>query len=138
MNCHLPEEQKAEASLQMNMYDINKQLIAQMPCLTIEEFEGKREIINEYHFEQSANYYMLLCNELKYYTIFHTKLPSYGEGLDSLTSELMSCLINFTDDIKSIEITEDRTAIEIWFSKDEEIYVMYFFNYDLGVIECAR
>ena len=138
MNCHLPEKEEVNMQMNMSMYDINKQVISQMPCLTIEEFEGKREIFNEYHFSQFANYYMLLCNELRYYTLFHTKMACEGEELDSLSSEIMSCLISFTDDIKSIEITDDKTAIEIWITKDEETYVMYLFNYDLGVIECAK
>ena len=40
--------------------------------------------------------------------------------------------------IKSIEKTEDGCAIEIWFTKDEETYVMYFFDYAGGVIHCGK
>ena len=138
MNCHLPEEQKEEANLQMNMYDINKQVITQMPCLTIEELEEKADtLITEYQNEQKASYYMMLCNDLKYYTLFHIDEFDGGSLLSCFPNEVLSCLISFTDDIKAIDFTEDRSAIEIWFSKDEEIYVMYLFNYDAGVIECA-
>ncbi len=138
MNCHLPEQEKINGNLQMNIYDINKQVISQMPCLTIEELEEKADtLITEYQNEQKASYYMMLCNELRYYTLFHIDEFDGGSQLSFLSNEVLSCLISFTDNIKSIEITDDKTAIEIWITKDEETYVMYLFNYDTGVIECA-
>ena len=138
MNCHLPEQEKINGNLQMNIYDINKQVISQMPCLTIEELEEKADtLITEYQNEQKASYYMMLCNELRYYTLFHIDEFDGGSQLSCFSNEVLSCLISFTDNIKSIEITDDKTAIEIWITKDEETYVMYLFNYDTGVIECA-
>lgn len=123
--------------LKLNMYDINKQVVSQLPGLSIEEIEAKQEIIDEYQNQEQAKYYMLLCNDLKYYTLFHIDEFDGGSQLSFLSNEVLCCLTSFADDIKEIDFTEDKSAIEIWFIKDDETYVMYLFNYDLGVIECA-
>jgi hypothetical protein len=39
--------------------------------------------------------------------------------------------------IKDISNTEDKAAVEIWIETDNGVTVLYFFNYDGGVIECA-
>jgi hypothetical protein len=43
-----------------------------------------------------------------------------------------------TDFVKAVDVTESGDAIEIWFQKENEIYVMYLFNYEAGVIKCGR
>lgn len=130
-NMNIPNE------LKLNMYDINKQVISQLPSLSIEEIENKQEVIDEYQNQEQAKYYMLLCNELKYYTVFHIEEFDGGNQFSYLSNEVLSCVTGFVDDIKGIDLTEDKNAIEFWFVKNDETYVMYLFNYDLGVIECA-
>ena len=46
---------------------------------------------------------------------------------------IMSCL---QGDVKSIELTDDGGAIEIWSVIDGEAYEFYLFNYEMGVIVC--
>ena len=138
MKCNLPEEkqEKVSGNFVMNLYDLNKSLISQMPALTLEQIIRQKEtVVDPFLDAVDSDYYMLLCNELKYYTIFNVM-----QGLsDSLiTEELFACLNEFCDEVKSIEKTDDGCAIEIWFTKDEEIYVMYFFDYAGGVIHCGK
>ena len=83
------------------MYEMNKSLIVQLPDISKKDLEAGKKKINQ--LASNGKYFMLLCNELKYYTVFDT-----------------------LDD-----------AIEIWIQKDDEAYVMYFFNYDEGVEICA-
>lgn len=121
-----------ESSFGMSMYDINKQIISQMPVLTDEQIaEAKLSLIPCIK-ETENEYYMLLCKEISYYTLFHI--------VDYLTEpniydEIIGCVQDLGD-IKSIELI-DNSVIEIWFQpKDDEAKVMYFFAYDAGVIEC--
>lgn len=138
MKCHLPEEEQTQVSgnIEMNLYDLNKQIISQLPDLTLDEIIQKNEkVVIPFLNQIDSEYYMLLCNELKYYTIFNV-VDYLTEP--AMTEELFACLHSFCDSLKSIELTEDGCAIEIWFVKDEETYVMYLFDYSGGVIQCAR
>jgi hypothetical protein len=49
---------------------------------------------------------------------------------------IFECLENLGT-IKDISSTEDKAAVEIWIETDNGVTVLYFFNYDGGVIECA-
>ena len=138
MKCNLPEEKQEKVSghFGMNLYDLNKSLISQMPALTLEQIIQQKEVVvDPFLTAVDSDYYMLLCNELKYYTIFNV-MPGLSDFI--ITEELFACLNEFCDEVKSIEKTDDGCAIEIWFSKDEETYVMYFFDYAGGVIHCGK
>lgn len=79
-----------------------------------------------------TRYYMLLCRELNYYTVFQRQFT----GLEDFGDVVIECLENLGN-IKSIEVTEDKTAIEAWIvNSDNEAHVVYLFNYDQGVIIC--
>lgn len=133
MKCNLPKQEKANSNLQMNLYDLNKQIINQLADASAEDLESAKQTIADYYNECRGTYYMMLCNELRYYTLFHvTPGPS-----NAFENEVIECLVEFADSIKTIDKTEDQQAIEIWITKDEETYVMYLFNYDRGVINCG-
>lgn len=117
----------------LTLYDMNKQLVSQLPNMTLEQLVELKKVIYEYDLKQSAGYYMLLCNDWHYYTVFDT----WTTGEADLEDEVVTCLQEFTDGVKSIELTEGEDSVEIWFEKDNETYVMYFFNYDFGVISCG-
>ena len=78
---------------------------------------------------------MLLCNERKDYTIFHIN----NICNDKKPMELSLCLIDEClknrGEIRGIDITKDKGAIEIWLSIDGEAYVYYFFPYDSALVE---
>lgn len=115
-----------------NLYDMNKQIIAQLSDLTDEEIQEKRKVIEDYVSAQKAEYYMMLCHDIKYFTLLH---PSLETNSEKVSFEVIECLgYDVADSIKSIELTEDKSAIEIWFTQDDQLYVMYLFNYDNGVI----
>ena len=113
----------------MNMYDMNKNLIVQLPDISKKDLEAGKKKINEA--ARVGKYFMLLCNELKYYTVFKISTTA-TEKIEDVVIECIEC---FGATIKSIDILDD--AIEIWIQKDDEAYVMYFFNYDKGVEICA-
>ena len=78
---------------------------------------------------------MLLCNELKDYTVFKTddkREDTYTIAAD----ELILCMQN-RGNILSIDRTNDKVALEIWMRIEDKIYVYYAFGYDAAIIDCT-
>jgi len=126
------------------LYDINKNIVEQnLKVLSDDEMQEKKNLIVDFVNQSGNNYYMLLCNDRKDYTIFHRNKTEEGLFKDSegLTKDVIEkvlideCLPN-RGKTKSIEITEDQSAIEIWLSIDGESYCYYFFPYDTAIIDC--
>ena len=121
-----------ESNLDMSMYDINKQIISQMPAMSDDDIAESKLIIMNYIREIENEFYMMLCRDMNYYTLFH--IVDYLTE-PSIDDEVVEC-IKGLGTIKSIEYVETG-AIEIWFQQeDQEPVVMYFFGYDGGIIEC--
>ena len=114
------------------LYEANKKLVEEHePVLTKEELDNKKDIVISFLENTDNKYYMLLCNEKKDYTVFHR-----NNGIECLQDILIDeCLPN-RGNTKSIELTENNDAIEIWISIDGESYCYYFFPYDIAIIEC--
>lgn len=121
-------------------YEFSKGMVNELPKLTQELINSKKEIVKNYLRKTEEPYYMLLCNERKDYTVFHiddcfedfiNRDYQYNEVIDILVDE---CLVN-RGEIRGIDLTETKDAIEIWLYIDEESYVYYFFPYTNAVIE---
>ena len=119
------------------LYDMNKNLVEKnIPDLTEEELNNKKELFISYLKDTNNYYYMLLCNDKKDYTILRLAVKSDDIRLNKLTNILVDeCLTN-RGKVKSIELTENKDAVEIWLSIDGESYCYYFFPYDAAIIEC--
>ena len=137
----------ANSEIQMTAYDINKQVIHQLPTLTEDELIEKKEMIYQYCEETANEYYMLLCRDLNYFTLCnrHPKLISkehnvrvYVDNDELITiQDLIIECAQVHGDIKAIDRVDG--AIEIWVDNpnfDNSTYVMYFFPYDGGVEAC--
>ena len=134
------------SEIQMTAYDINKQVIDQLPALTAEEIESNKDIIGQFVQNTNNEYYMLLCREKNYFTLCHRVLgmnPSpadnvrqYSEWPNELitTEDLIIECAKCLGEIKSIELVDG--AVEIWVTDPFDTYVMYFFPYDGGVEAC--
>lgn len=113
----------------INLMELNSMLITQMPELESTE-KGEKEILN-YVNTTRVNYYMLLNNELRYYTVFH---KNKKRNATSIEKEVIECAKELGA-IKSIGPNEDG-VIEIWITDGDKSYPLYFFDYEKGVIEC--
>ena len=112
--------------LGLTEYDVNKMIIAQLPALmTDKQLEPSKKLIKEFthNYILAEAYYMLLCNELRYYTIFHVE------------DIILECLKNIGV-IQQINKTDDGRAIECWVKNDKGTFMFMLFNYDEGVISC--
>lgn len=117
----------------LSLYDLNKQIIAQLPNLTDQEIEEKKTILREFKKVREAQFYMLLNNEIRYYTLFEINdafLNTYP-----FEQEVVNCLLSLGS-IKAIDLNSDG-VIEAWVDNvDAGIIVLYLFPYDEGVITC--
>lgn len=123
---------QGKGEINMSLYDINKNIMQQLPDYTNEQlYQLEDNIDNEINNKYIKNsYFMLLCNEIHYYTLFHfnpeeSDFRSVGEGITYLLSEA-----GYT--ISADEICDDH--IEIWGKKDKEAFAFMLFPYDQGVI----
>lgn len=130
------EVEPSKEILGMSLYEMNKMVLGQLPKLDAKAIaEAKTAIYDYVHDKDHADdYYMLLCHELKYFTVFVND-ENCDDG-NSIEIALMDCL-SYVGEIKSIERTEDKQAIEIWVTTPEDdTYVMYFFDYGRGIVPC--
>jgi hypothetical protein len=120
---------------EMSAYEINKQIISQLPNLSNKDLKEKTKLITKFISETNHKYYMLLCRELNYYTILAND-PINAAPNDYFGDVLLECLAFWH--VKAIDVsTETDIALEIWIAgDDDEVNVMYFFPYDNGVIAC--
>lgn len=129
------QEVKSENTvLSMNAYDMNKQIIGQLQILDKEVLAEKKQMIYSFCEDTHNTYYMLLCRELNYYTVF-CRQPKANEYIADV---LLEC-IDTLGDVKAIDSTEDGAAIEIWIDNpcfEDSVHVLYFFPYDGGVEVC--
>lgn len=116
-----------------SLYQINQAIYTSMPELSEEEIIKRKEIIFNYTVDfYNSNYFMLLNNENRYYTLFDT---GNGEKApNAVEDEVINCLHELGA-IKEIELT-DQNTIECWVTKDNISSVYYFFDYSQGVIKC--
>lgn len=123
-----------KGELNFSIYDLNKQLIAQMENIENNEeaLLEARKTIQTFGHDQNNIYYMLLCIDINYYTLFQT--TQLNNDVNRFADEVIEC-VHDIGAIKSVE--EISGGIEIWVHPiDREPMVMYLFPYDQGVIQC--
>lgn len=117
----------------MSLYEINQDIISQLPKYTDEQLTDLEKRISEWcdkdDFELNK-FFMLLCRDINYYTIFNfnpneSDFRFLGEGIVSLLYDT-----GYT--IHSDEILDDHC--EIWVKSEEGTYAFMLFPYDQGVV----
>ena len=119
--------------ISMNLYDLNKSVISQLPALTYPEVMVRMEVVQELYNSAKNRHYMLLCKEYNYYTIFENVI---SDNSSSNFSSTVAEIIFNVGDVYSIDKTKDNLAIEIWIKpiNEESPLVFYLFPYDEGVV----
>lgn len=121
------EDSKVE--LNVSLYDLNRNSITLMPGLT--DFTQEKEEIAKFLNKTKSCYYMLLSNDLHYYTVF-----AIDKNVDDVfEEEVIGCLRDLGS-VKLIDATYDD-HIECWVTiQDEVSHVLMLFPYERGVIHC--
>ena len=116
------------------LYDANKQLVLEHEQpLNHLEMVRKQQILQDWFSNEVVNYAMMLCHELRDYTIFH--LNDSNSASCNASKEVFVCCLN-RGDILGIDLTDDKQAYEIWLRIGDEAYCYYLFPYDQAVIDC--
>ena len=124
----MSEDIKVNGGLNLSLYEMNKQVVSQLPAIDdIAVLTPIRKYKNK-----DGKYFMLICRDINYYTLFAIDLDSDAR----IEQEVLECLKELGT-IKSVEELEDKNVVEIWIQQEgNDPVVMYFFNYDRGVIIC--
>lgn len=126
------EPMDAKSEVKVNLYEINKTVMAQMKPLSLKQRLEAVEIIKEFcGGATSDNYYMLLCNDLNYYTIFTIKNNNIGST--PIAPTVLKCAEDIGQ-IVSVEKNNNTNSVEIWVKDKDDAYCMIFFNYTAGVV----
>ena len=125
------ETTSTSGEVSMSLYEMNRQLINQLPDYNEEAWDGAKEILKEYLEKHNHSYYMLYGRELSYFTVFHKE--DSAEFVD-LFSALKICL-DSVGSVRSFDF-DGETAIEIWVKPDvaSTVTCLYLFPYDDGVV----
>lgn len=118
------------------LYDVNKNLVLKNEIeLTDGVVNSKKEIITNFMRQINNAYYMLLCNEKKDYTVFKMNDKDNDDSIREIVSILVDECLKNRGEIRGIDLTKDKDAIEIWLIIEDEAYCYYFFPYDAAIIE---
>ena len=116
--------------INMGLYDMNKQIISQLPIL--EDFDKAMNDIWTLYETYHNKYFMLYGKEISYFTVFKIIEPQY------LGEEVLDCCLN-VGLVKVMDLTAAGDAVEIWVQpQDGEPTCLYLFPYDSGIVQVGE
>ena len=122
-----------------NLYDMNKQLMAQEPEITSEKLLAVKEELRKWFSDNfKQKYFMLLCHELRDYTLFNLDKTNSWHiappmAIMSVANDLIECMTN-----RGTLLTIDKQKMggwEIWIRNEEGCFAYYLFPYGKAVLE---
>ena len=126
------ESHEDAALMQMTLYEMNQQLIANMPSFEEKDWNEAATVIADWVSAHMDSYYMLLCKELSYYTLFNTSRENLAVA--DFTTELFDILKDLGA-VKNIEVdTNGMIAIWLNWHGEEVPRCFYLFPYGAGVV----
>lgn len=111
------------------VYDFNKQAMKNEKPLDPIMLNKKVNEVAKWMFD-AADYFMLLSNENKDYTVFNC---CHSQRTEDIAKEILACLNN-RGQVTDVTKQEDGNY-EIWLRIDGEDFVYYIFNYSWGIID---
>jgi hypothetical protein len=121
-----------------NLYDMNKQIMEQIPVITDEEIAEHKDTMTKWFFDKiNQKYFMLLCHEQRDYTLFNLDglqtCSSLKDKCMTAADDVIDCMNN-RGIITAITLQEDG-AYEIWMRNTEGNFAYYLFPYGAAVLE---
>ena len=116
--------------INMGLYDMNKQIISQLPALN--DFTKAIADVRDLHGKYWNKYYMMYGKEISYFTLFKVC------GMNEFGQDVIDCCANIGA-IKAMDMTEAADAIEIWVQPESsEPTCLYLFPYDSGIVQVGK
>lgn len=130
-------EPTADGNLQLNLYELNRNIISQLPDYSDEQWEGAEKVFSDWLAKKTSKYFMLYGREISYFTIFK-KRSMLDEVVEfgSLFDALKECLVSLGP-VRSIavnELEDGSSSIEIWVNYQDTVTCMYLFEYEEGIV----
>ena len=124
------EQLDVHSNVQMNLYDMNKSIISQLPALT--ELSDKIKLINQFAKDIPNRFYMMYGKEISYFTVFMEDMVNNDETLGEVVVDCLS----YVGPVHSIELTAAADAVEIWVKPEgaEDVTCLYLFPYNTGIV----
>lgn len=113
----------------MTLYELNQAGYNSLPTMTEEELNKAKDAILQYLTTFDGEYYVLLSNEKRYYTLF---TYAWRRNYFDMANEILS-IASELGEIKAIE--RDGDMMEFWISSDGNCNMYALLNYDQGVIK---
>ena len=113
----------------MTLYDLNKAGYASLPSLTEKGWSDARDALLQYITTFKSDFYMLLNNDLHYYTIFTWQSRSYD------WFSMVDAIIEIVRDLGNVKAIErNGPNVEIWIEQNGECNMYVLFDYERGVV----
>ena len=122
--------QMDSSGVEMGLYDMNKQIIAQLPDLT--GWDKVETTLKNFDTDWNNEFYMLYGKEISYFTVFRIKEHC------EFSKEVIDIVKNIGSNVKAMDLTEAADAIEVWIIYNEEPTCLYLFPYDMGIVEVGE
>ena len=117
------------SGFEMGLYDMNKQIISQMPDLT--DWDRVETTLLDFDKKWHNDYYMLYGKEISYFTVFKIKEQiAFGREVIDVIKNVGA--------VKAIDPTENADAMEVWVIYDSEPTCLYLFPYDSGIVQVGE
>lgn len=120
----------------LTQYELNKMVIDQLsPKVTNGQLIESKQILKKLKEEANNSYYMLLCNDIHYYTVLHI-IDTDEDCIEFYN--LVIELLRDNGDIQMIDWADaDHDTIECWVKNKDGVIMFMLFPYDWGVVECV-
>lgn len=117
---------------EVSLYELNQQLIVQMPEYDEKKWTSAKLLIADWYSKNKDTFYMLLCNECNYYTLFDMTRES-AIGAD-LAYEVQDT-VRYIGTVHDISI-DTNGMIAVWakWRDTDNIHCFYLFPYGQGVV----
>lgn len=123
--------------LQLNLYELNRNIISQLPDFGDTQWEGAQQVVNTWMNEKTCKYFMLYGREINYFTIFKKNESATQKAeFETFFGAVRECLESLGP-VRSISINEledGSSSVEIWVKYEDVVTCMYLFEYEEGIV----
>lgn len=117
----------------LTWYELKCAQMAKLPKLSKEGYKNGKKMLDKLKNKFNNLHYMMLCNELRYYTVL-VSCPCQVCN-DKFSDVIIECAES-VGEILDINFDETKTAVQIWIrTAPEEVHAVMVFPYDAGVVQ---